>query len=292
MQIRVLVDNNTYIDRYYFGEPAFACFIEDGDTTILLDTGYSDVCIRNAELMGLDLGAVSTIALSHGHDDHTRGLSFLCARFPERRFPLVAHPDVFQPREDEGRAVGAPFDHAEMEQRCELHLSREPVRLSEKVTFLGEIPRALDFEPAHSVGMLRIATGQGPDATPNGVPIAASGRAPQNAAQYAPDYVLDDTALACQGSEGLFIITGCSHAGICNIIEHAKAVTGISQVAGVLGGFHLFKNDARVAATVQYFERNNIRQLYPCHCVSFAVKAEIHRSIPVHEVGVGLNITL
>lgn len=270
MRIQVLVDNNTYIDRYYFGEPAFACRIEDGEQSFLLDTGYSDVLLRNAELMHIDLASLSAIVLSHGHNDHTRGLPLLCDRFLDKRFDVVAHPDVFVPRQEDGLAIGSPFSHHDMAQRCALRLSREPVRLSEHVTFLGEIPRVMPFEAQHSVGQRCNATATG----------------------WEPDFVLDDSALACVGPNGLFIVTGCSHAGICNIIEHAKAVTGMDRVCGVLGGFHLFTVDERVHATLAYFEKQNIHQLYPCHCVSFAVKAHIHQHIPVQEVGVGLCVEL
>ncbi len=40
-------------------------------------------------------------------------------------------------------------------------------------------------------------------------------------------------------SEGLIVITGCSHSGICNITEYAKHVTGINNIVTVIGGFHL-----------------------------------------------------
>ena len=44
--------------------------------------------------------------------------------------------------------------------------------------------------------------------------------------QTVPDIIDDDTALAYVTDAGVYIITGCSHAGICNIIQYAKAVTG------------------------------------------------------------------
>ena len=44
------------------------------------------------------------------------------------------------------------------------------------------------------------------------------------AGRWFPDYMPDDTALAYVGKEGLSIITGCSHAGICNIIAQAKGL--------------------------------------------------------------------
>ena len=73
MKLTVLVDNNTYIDQYYCGEPAAAYYLEDGDSRILWDSGYSDIILHNAQGLGVDLGQLTDIAISHGHDDHTRG---------------------------------------------------------------------------------------------------------------------------------------------------------------------------------------------------------------------------
>ena len=49
MKLRVLVDNNTYIDRYYLGEPAVSYYIECDGIRLLFDAGYSDVFLKNAE---------------------------------------------------------------------------------------------------------------------------------------------------------------------------------------------------------------------------------------------------
>ena len=37
MKLTVLVDNNTFIDEYYLGEPAVSYYIEDENTKILFD---------------------------------------------------------------------------------------------------------------------------------------------------------------------------------------------------------------------------------------------------------------
>ena len=73
MQLTVLVDNNTLIDRYYLGEPGVAYYLEDGDVRILFDVGYSDIFLRNAQALGIDLSRLQQVVLSHGHNDHTRG---------------------------------------------------------------------------------------------------------------------------------------------------------------------------------------------------------------------------
>ena len=76
MKLTILTDNTTRIDEYYLGEPGVSYYIEDGERKILFDTGYSDVYLQNAKKLGIDLKQVDTVVLSHGHNDHTRGLLF------------------------------------------------------------------------------------------------------------------------------------------------------------------------------------------------------------------------
>ena len=55
MKLTVLMDNNTYIDQYYLGEPAVSYYLEEGDVRLLFDAGYSDAFLRNAQAMGISL---------------------------------------------------------------------------------------------------------------------------------------------------------------------------------------------------------------------------------------------
>ena len=41
-----------------------------------------------------------------------------------------------------------------------------------------------------------------------------------------------------------------------------------------------------------YLKENNIKNLFPCHCVSLAAKCEINSHIRINEVGVGLKICM
>ena len=94
--------------------------------------------------------------------------------------------------------------------------------------------------------------------------------------------------MAYATEECIYIITGCSHAGICNIIAYAKKVTGKEKILGILGGFHLFETDRRGEETVAFLAKEEVGELYPCHCTSFGVKALLHQKSTVKEVGVGL----
>ena len=78
------------------------------------------------------------------------------------------------------------------------------------------------------------------------------------------DNIEEDSAIVYKGNEGLFIITGCSHSGICNIIEYAKKICNENRILGIIGGFHLFECNKRIEKTVEYLKENSIELLYPC----------------------------
>ena len=267
MKLKVLCDNNTYIDMYYLGEPALSFYLEDEEEKILFDTGYSDVFLLNAGKMGIDLRNIDKIVLSHGHNDHTGGLKYLSDQSIHTH--VVCHPEAFEYKEDDnGLYIGSPMNIEEASSLFILELTNQPLKISEHLTYLGQIEERLPFEKRYSIGK-KVYQG-----------IRRS------------DKILDDSALVYEGEDGLFIITGCSHSGICNIIEQARAVTGVNKVRGVIGGFHLMENNERLHETIQYFKENQIEELYPCHCVSLDAKVEMAKQLKIHEVGVGLDLEI
>ena len=153
MKLTILMDNNTYIDQYYLGEPAFSVYIEDGAEKILFDTGYSDAFLRNAEQMRIDMNALTYIVLSHGHNDHSRGLTFLWDKYDLKNVKLVAHPGVFVPKKYMGLDVGAPFSRQDcIDHGLQVIDGSRPVKITERLTFLGEIPRVTPFESREPIG--------------------------------------------------------------------------------------------------------------------------------------------
>ena len=249
MKLTVLVDNHTYIDRYFLGEPAVCYLIEDGDRRILLDTGYSDVFIENAVRMGIDLSSVTDIVLSHGHNDHTGGLPAFFAKFSQS-VRLFAHPNALLPKHVQAR------------------LTKTACSLSEHVLFLGEIPRVHAFEQDRAVGETPSVCG----------------------CCWESDALADDTSLALVLPDGVFVVTGCAHAGVCNTVAYAKEVSGKERVLGVLGGFHLFESGGALDETIATLRALGVERVYPAHCTSLAVKSAFFAAMPTEEVGVGLSI--
>lgn len=268
MKLTILTDNNVPLDSPCCGEAGFCCYLEDGDSRILFDTGFSDVCVRNAEKLGIDLRALDAVVLSHGHDDHSGGLR--CLPRAAGRPRLIAHPDAFRPKrwEGGGESIGLPVSRAWLEERYELCPTAEPLFLTDRLAFLGQIPRTQPFEEEYTLGETLTDAG------------------------WQPDRMADDSALAYRGREGLTIITGCSHSGICNVVAYAKRVWGEERIAGVIGGFHLREPGPRVQRTAEYLRDLHAKRMCPCHCTSFAARAAIHRLVPVEEAGAGTQMEI
>jgi 7,8-dihydropterin-6-yl-methyl-4-(beta-D-ribofuranosyl)aminobenzene 5'-phosphate synthase len=191
------------------------------------------------------------VVLSHGHWYHTDGLKFFAPEGGRRK--LVAHPDIFADRHRAtGEYNGTACTRRGLETKFDLVLTREPYQISEAVYFLGEIPRANDFE-AQKTSFFRMEDGE-----------------------RLPHFLMDDSALAIRTRRGLVIITGCSHSGVCNIVEHAKKVCEESRVHAVLGGFHLLNNSERPERTVGYFQENPVSHLYPMHCTDLPSLCRFH----------------
>jgi len=274
MELTVLVDNNSLIDRYFLAEPGLSFHINDDGHELLFDTGYSDIFIQNSLKMGLDLRAVKDVVISHGHLDHTWGLEPYIRRLNEAQFEdmgrlrprLVAHPEAFASVLGEGASeFGCQLSLDKLSKHFELHLSAEPLEITPNLLWLGEIPRKMDFENLQSLGRKEGSSGG--------------------------DLVPDDSALVYKSSKGLIVITGCSHAGICNIVEYAKEICKESRVVDIIGGLHLMNPDPRqLAGTLQYIKDLKLGALHACHCTDLNSKVALSTVAEVQEVGVGLRL--
>lgn len=253
MKLTVLVDNNTNIDDYYLGEPALSFYIEDDDKKILFDTGYSDVFLLNAKKMNIDLKKIDTLVLSHGHNDHTGGLVHMLGF--RQAIDVYAHPDLDGEKVHNGKDISSPILLDTLPHNFNVHKTKEAVKVSKHITYLGEIKRTV--QPLRKLG---------------------------------DDPLYDDSAMVYELEDGIFIITGCSHSGICNIIEQAKQITGKSHILGVIGGFHLLNNEEVTQEVCEYMKKEDIEVLYPCHCTDLKAKIALSKIKPIEQIGVSYTL--
>ncbi len=102
--------------------------------------------------------------------------------------------------------------------------------------------------------------------------------------------MLDDSAIAVKSSKGVIVITGCSHAGISNICDYAKQVTG-QKLYAVIGGFHLFEDDQKaVNGTIDFFKKEKPKYLYPMHCIDFPTLVKFYTIFGIKKLSTGDTI--
>jgi len=276
LSLTILVDNTPHPNKDLEAEAGLSFFIETGGKKILFDTGLSGLFLTNAEKMGISLRDLDFLVLSHGHSDHTGGLVPLARHLadpaPEGGKPrvpeLIAHPRCFWPKEKAGKRNGSAMSGEEAGRTFPLRCSAKPVFITDDLVVLGEIPRRFPFEE----GEEEKRTIRHPDGS------------------IGPDTLADDTALAFRSEQGLIIVTGCSHAGICNITEYAREVCGERRVADIIWGLHLLTpSPHRIQKTGKYLNRLHLTALHACHCTALPAKLALKDYCLVEDVSVGMK---
>lgn len=277
MQLTVLIENTTLIDRYFRAEPGLSFFIEDGDTKILFDCGYSDLFIHNAAAMDIDLLDLDAVVLSHGHIDHTGGLPSLAAHHiragiegkPAKSPLFITHPATFgRKKAKEGGDAGCPVSPEYLWMFGEVKTTTSPLKVSDRITFLGEIPRIHPEKASQSSAFIQADHG------------------------WVPDPVIEDSCLVYRGDEGLVIICGCTHAGIEHTVAYARSVCGDDRVAAIIGGLHLYSASAeRIGEVAEWLSSSGIERIFPCHCTGLPATIALSEYYRIPPVGVGSDLS-
>lgn len=228
--------------------------------SVLFDTGPEpDTFERNTRQLGLDLGIIESIVLSHGHWDHAggmlRAIDMIRAGGKNRDLPYYAHPDMFRSR---GRQLPngdiMPMEDVPSVAELTAHgarviSTREPQVFLDDMFFVsGEIPRVTPFEtglPAHYAK------------TDNG---------------WEPDpWLIDERWLGVNvAGKGLVVFTACSHAGVVNVLKDARAKHPDIPLHCVLGGLHLSGPTEKIIPdTVEAMREFDLSYIAAGHCTGW-----------------------
>jgi 7,8-dihydropterin-6-yl-methyl-4-(beta-D-ribofuranosyl)aminobenzene 5'-phosphate synthase len=250
-------------------------------STLLFDAGASpDALAVNAERLGVDVGGLQGVVLSHGHYDHAGGLDGLARLRGRSGLPLTVHPAVWTRRRLQlpgGRDLEMPtLSRGALEREgFGVIERRQPSLLAGGILITGEVDRVTEFE--------------------RGMP-------PQHQAwdghrwRHDPA-VIDDQALVINvRGRGLVVITGCGHAGVVNIIRHAMRLTGVSRLLAVIGGFHLSGPafEPVIEPTVAALTEFAPELIVPGHCTGWRAQHTLAAMLPAAWVqsSVGTSYTL
>jgi 7,8-dihydropterin-6-yl-methyl-4-(beta-D-ribofuranosyl)aminobenzene 5'-phosphate synthase len=256
MRITILCENSAGPLSGTLGEHGFAALVENGNGSLLFDTGQGETLLPNARRMNRNLHNVNKVALSHGHYDHVGGLWPLLRNCGGK--DVHAHPGIFQPRyrlpDTGGRlSIGMPYQQEFLEGiGAKFVFNRSWQEVIPDVFLTGEIPRHIGFERGDS-GLFCDTADTHPD----------------------------DQSLVIRSEVGLILVLGCCHAGIINTLEYAREQSGEEKIHAVIGGMHLgFSGEEQLGKTVNALRRFSIRKLVGSHCTGFPAALRLAREFP------------
>lgn len=263
VRITILAEDSVQYDSVLTGQHGISYFIEaykdNHKVNILFDVAqFPEALLHNMKMLKIDPATIDIVALSHCHSDHTQGLATVLEAIGKNNIPVVAHPSLFRLN-----FVTRPYlahfgirnndmpTHLE-EQGGKLFLVSEPLELMEGIITSGEVERQTDFEEL-GLNLFTIINGS-----------------------IEQDKMMDDLSLIANvEGKGLVIMSGCSHAGIVNICRHAISTTGIQQIQGILGGFHLISaTEEHISQVIKALKKLDPAWISAGHCTGFVAETE------------------
>lgn len=244
-------------------EHGLSILLETDKHCILLDTGASDVFIRNATHLDIDLSIVDYVFISHGHSDHAGGLKhFLDIN---EHAMIIVSPD----------ALSGKF----FSKRGNLHtITAEWPKIDDGRLVLIDQTSAI-AEDVHVIAHI-------PQNNP--MPKGNQNLYVQNSAG---DYIHDDfrheLALYVDG----LLFTGCAHSGLENILAACPW-----PVHNVVGGFHLLDGqemEDELATLAQRLKTKYPETLfYASHCTGDKVFAILKAVMGEHLHAFSCGLTI
>lgn len=276
LKITVIAEDSVGYDTPYLGQHGISFLLtaeRDGVVkNILVDVAQdSAALIENINRMQIAISCIDAVVLTHCHYDHTRGIAKILREIGGKDIPVIAHPDIFRTHfisDPYLRSIGIMDGDRREDIESSggiLYLAGNTLEIMPGLISTGEVERITDFE---EVGMSLFTIENG---------------------QVKGDLMKDDISVVANVmGKGLVIVTGCSHAGIVNIIQQSIKLTGTKKIHGIIGGFHLIEaSEERIQKTALALKKFNPDWVYAGHCTGFRAQVELYnifkeRFSPLH----------
>lgn len=238
--------------------------------TLLFDAGPAAATFqRNTDILGVDFASIEAVVLSHGHWDHAGGLIAAVESIARSRgsksFACYVHPGMFRQRATK-RPDGQLYVNELVPDPDRLAAAgakvintREPQSVADGAFYVsGEIPRVTSYEAGVPNHLTR-----SPDGT-----------------SWEPDPLIMDERFVSVNvkGKGQFVFSACSHAGLINVLTHARSVFPSVPLYGAMGGLHLSGiNERVIPQTVADLKRFGLKVLAPGHCTGWRALSQMAR---------------
>ena len=245
MKIKVLVEN-TAISKEFKSKHGLSVYLETAKHKILFDLGQDGLFVKNAEKMGVDLSKVDTVVISHGHIDHGGGLKDFLA------INKTAKIYIRQCAFDKHfiKVLGLPINvglNRKLQSNNQIIFTDELCEIDEELTLFSNV------------------NNDGFDTKSNGALYAKS------SGKLLQDNFAHEQNLIVKEDGKMVLLSGCSHAGIVNILSKAEEIVG-DKIHTTIGGFHLYNPPTKKYESADLIDNLSVAlckkdcQFYTCHC--------------------------
>lgn len=248
MKIVTLLENTTgrWDMRHEHG---LSLYMETAKHKLLFDMGPNAMFLQNAEVLGVDIKAVDTAFLSHGHNDHSGGLELFCKRNDHAKVYLQkeAFGAYYVVTPDKCAYIGMDLALHRYEADRFIYVDGQK-KLDDELTV---------FSGAHTHDLRSSA---------NDTLRRKEGDA------YPQDDFAHELSLIVSDGGKTALFAGCAHNGIVNLLRDAEQILGKAPDA-VFAGFHLYNPTLResepeelVRAVGEELASRKNTQYYTGHC--------------------------
>lgn len=245
MKILSLLEN-TSLSPEYKTKHGLSLYIETLGHKILFDMGPDETFLDNAERLGIDISAVDTAVISHGHSDHGGGLAaFFKANSSAKVYVHEAAFGKYYSKASDSPAYIGLDDTLKDSGR--IVLAGPLLEIAEGMVLFSGVTGREYFSGANNTLFKETEGGLMPD-----------------------DFAHEQNLIIIENGMSV-LFAGCAHNGIVNIQRKAEEILG-RPVDIVVAGFHLYNpatkkmiSEALVQEIACVLQKNNTRY-HTCHC--------------------------
>ncbi|MCR4715913.1 MAG: MBL fold metallo-hydrolase [Lachnospiraceae bacterium] len=219
MRIINLVENTLGASGCEFAH-GLSFYIKTNKHKLLMDLGPSDISLRNAKMLGIDLKEVDTVVLSHGHYDHSGGI------IPFANLNKTA-TIYMQDSADGEYYADDGADLGELRYRF--------IGIDKRISELPNLKKIKgDYKIDDELSLFTIKE------RTNNLPSTNKRILKKTKDGYLRDDFKHEHYLVLSEGDKNVLISGCAHNGILSILDEYKALYN-SEPDLVVSGFHLMK---------------------------------------------------
>jgi 7,8-dihydropterin-6-yl-methyl-4-(beta-D-ribofuranosyl)aminobenzene 5'-phosphate synthase len=244
----------------------FAALVEYGGKRILFDTGNNaKIFEHNVKALGVNLGKLDFVVMSHRHGDHMGGLAYL----------LKVNPTVkiYAPKERSG-VYGD-------DQPSSTWYRKDPSLPAEQRYYSGAPPEIIHMGEAWPGANFQLIDRK-TEIAPGMYLIALVSDLPGTLEVH-------ELSLAIRTPDGLVLVVGCSHPGVEHIVQEAAAINPHINI--LFGGLHQIQApdpEVERIATVLH-NQYRLERVAPGHCTGEPEFAALKKTFGDHYMYAGVG---